>query len=97
MQLELPQNIVKEFTINKEPVETGIENIGMQGEIQRYGDLIQFTHFPASSPVTIFDTKGQMILREQVDANGSCQISLQHLPKGIYIVKTTITYELLKK
>ena len=98
MEMELPHGSVKEFTLDKKEVATGVEDLHIKGEMERTGNEFLFTNCRTGSMVSIFDRNGRRVAAQRVDKNGQCQISLQNQPDGVYIVKSeSITCKILKK
>lgn len=50
--------------------------------------LIEFYGFGKLENVMIFTINGQKIMEQKTDSSGQLSISLQGLPKGIYVIKT---------
>lgn len=98
MEMQLPDGSVKEFTLNKKEVSTSVDEIHAEVRMERKGNDLYFTHCKAGSSVTIYDQSGRQIAAHSVNDSGQCQVSLQHQPNGIYIVKSeSITCKILKK
>ena len=97
-KMELPHGSVKEFTLNRKEVATAIENLHIQGEMQRTGNELLFTHCRPNTQITVFDRSGRKVTTQRIDENGQCQISLQNQPSGVYVIKSeSITCKILKK
>ena len=61
-------------------------------------DGAQLSGFAPRTAVSIYDTGGQLLSREQTSADGTLTVSLSACQKGIYIIKTNqVTLKLQKR
>ena len=86
----LPLADVKNYTFGN--MATGIDNVAgdnVQAIIQN--GVVKFQKLSAGQSVNVFSIDGKMVRSVKVDSNGSADLDLSTLPKGILVVKSPTT------
>lgn len=66
---------------------TGITDGGDGDGLSMRGNHIYLSGLPAGSPVYLYDTVGKIYKSLKADSEGKCDISIDDLARGVYIVK----------
>lgn len=81
------RNLVRAyFTDEDDP--TAVSDVAAGAEqMEATGNAVTFNGFKPLTPVLIYTTAGTLVKKAQTDVNGYLQMTLQDLPRGIYVVK----------
>ena len=75
------------FTDEDDP--TAVSEVAAGAEqMQANVNEVTFNGFKPLTPVLVYTTAGTLVKTGQTDVNGYLQMTMQDLPRGIYVVKT---------
>ena len=88
------------ITFGEEEVTTSIENTqdreeGFQPQFS-FGQAV-FEGLQAGATVVVYTTDGKAVSRVKADGDGRVTVSLDNLPKGVYILRTPVRSYKIKK
>lgn len=87
VSVEFPSSNVSKVYLST--TTSAVEKIkAAEGEIHMYQDVILMKGFGVNEPVALYGTNGNLLWQQSTDGNGQLVVSLNSLPKGIYIFKT---------
>lgn len=99
MEAGYPLDQVRKYTFEMaDPTSVSVPGMVGTGGVQVTANGVYFTGLRVGTGVSVYTADGRKVSEVRAEADGGCRVSLQALPKGIYVIRNGVsTLKIMKK